>query len=93
MNITKKILIIIWAILTVGLIIYSQAMKAEAERKSVFYNEALEVMKDMSETHVEYYENMLLLRNDTLNKIDIDSLFENSFFLQAYEEKSNNLIK
>jgi len=60
-------------------------LKTEVLRKEAYYKEWREVSKGLSSSLDEYYENMVLLRNDTLNFVDIDSLFENSSFLKGYE--------
>ena len=87
MKILKKILVVVWAILTLGLVIYSQQLHIANEHQQFLYDETVELLDDMASGFSEYYENMVLLRNDSLNVVDIDSLFENSFFLREYEKE------
>ena len=47
----------------------------------------LDIEMEIGRDYSEYYENMVLLRNDSLNIVDIDSLFDNSDFLPWFEEK------
>jgi len=90
MKVLKIVFIIIWAFITLGLIVYSQMLKTEALKQEIISKEYLEMNKNMINTLDEYYENMILLRNDSLNTVDIDSLFENSIFLNKYNEQINN---
>ncbi len=98
MKVLKIILLLIWAFLTFGLFLYSQTLKTAATRNHRLYEIAMEDNKKMSLTLDEYnikmskildeyYENMVLLRNDNSKTLDIESIFENSFFLTKYEEK------
>ncbi len=87
MKALKIILLIIWAFLTIGLTMYSQMLKVEAECQRLISNETYEMLTELTKGLTEYYENMNLLRNDSLNKVDIDSLFESSLYLTKYEEK------
>ena len=90
MKILKKILIIIWAILTLGLIIYSQQLNVERKFRERQYQKEHEMLKFARDINIEYYKNFLLLRNDTLNHVDIDSLFDSSEYLTRYHEKAKS---
>ena len=87
MKILKKLLIVIWAILTFGLFLYAQSLNTQCEFQKRENEKTNEIVEELSQGMVEYYKNMDLLRNDSLNLIDVDSLFENSLYLGKYEEK------
>jgi len=89
MKVLKIVLLVVWAFITFGLIIYSQSLRADAMRKDILYKQTREISNEMSKGLDEYYENMKLLRNDSLNIVDIDSLFDNSYFLTNYEKLIN----
>lgn len=90
MKIFKIVFIVIWIFITFGLVIYSQTLKNVALKKERVAKEYLEMNKNMINTLDEYYENMVLLQNDSAQTIDIDSLFKSSFFLTKYKEQINN---
>lgn len=82
MKIIKISLLIIWGFVTIGLLTLSLVQRQDALNYKYKLEEVCK--KDhgnCSKILNEYSRNMQLLKNDSLKKIDIDSLYRNSEFL------------
>ncbi len=90
MKILKKILIVIWSVLTLGLIIYNQQIRVYGKYQKRQIQKEQKMLEFARDINIEYYKNFILLKNDTLNQVEIDSLFESSEYLTKYHEKAKS---
>ena len=70
---------------------FSFLILALIQRQDVLYlnkemEELIEINERCNKVVIEYMDNFELLKNDTLRKIDIDSLYNSSEFLKSVDE-------
>jgi hypothetical protein len=70
---------------------FSFLILALIQRRDVLYlnkemEELIEINKRCNKIVIEYMNNFELLKNDSLKKIDIDSLYNSSEFLKSVDE-------
>ena len=85
MKIFKIIIFILWGIITFSFLILALIHRQDFLRLKLDCQERFEVCEnkviELFEIRNEYKRNFELIKNDSLNKIDIDSLYNNSNFL------------
>ena len=86
MKIFKTVLIVIWGFLTFGLFLYSRQQGLIIKKQEITILSMIKGENKYPEILAEYYNNFMLIRNDSLNKINIDSLYKNSIFLDSYNK-------
>jgi hypothetical protein len=77
---------------------FSFLILALIQRQDVLYlnkenAELIEINEECNKIVIEYMDNFELLKNDTLRKIDIDSLYNSSEFLKSageYRKENQN---
>ncbi|NOZ46111.1 MAG: hypothetical protein GXO79_04935 [Chlorobi bacterium] len=81
----RIIYLTICGLLSIGFLLWAVIQSQEAEKQKLMNQEWIKINKELLNNMDEYYNNMILLRNDSLHKIDIDSIFENSICLKDFE--------
>ena len=89
----KIILLVIWGIITICLLLYARQQKSYGEFYKRLVEKTVKGQKEYPEIVAEYYNNFMLIKNDTLNNINIDSLYENSIFLPEYHKAYNKVME
>ena len=83
----RIIYLTICGILTIGFMLWAVVQGQEAEKQRMIGQENEMFIEGLIEYLNEYERNFDLLRNDSLNQVDIDSLYENSICLQEIEKQ------
>ena len=93
MKVFKTGLIVIWGFLTFGLFLYSRQQGLIIRKQEITILNMIKSEKKYPEILDEYYNNFMLIKNDSINKINIDSLYKNSIFLDSYDKSYKRVTK
>lgn len=82
----RIIYLTICGLLSFGFLLWAVVQRQEAEKQRLMNQDWEKINMKLLKNLAEYYGNIELLRNDSLNKIDVDSLYENSICLKDLKD-------